>query len=389
MINFEFATAGKIIFGVNTIEQLSAEARRLGRHALIVGGKNPERIAPAIALLADADVGHTDIVIAEEPQVDQITDAAQLARDHGCDLVIGCGGGSVIDAAKAIAALLTNTGQTRDYLEVIGQALPLTQAPVPCIAIPTTAGTGSEVTRNAVLRCPFHKVKVSMRSPLMLPDVAIVDPALTLSMPPDVTAATGFDALTQLLEAFVSRRSNPMTDGICRQGLAACARSLATVCQDGRNLEARTDMALASMFSGLALANAALGAVHGIAGPLGGMHAAPHGAICARLLPVVTRANVAAMKRCRAPHPALSRYDEAAGILTGRPAAVAADGIGWIENLVAQLHIPALSRWGLRGADIDLLVAQSLKASSMKGNPVALTRDELTQIISQAMESER
>ncbi len=246
---------------------------------------------------------------------------------HEADLVVGMGGGSVIDAAKAIAALLTNPGDPLDYLEVIGRGLPLANACAPMMAIPTTAGTGAEVTRNAVLASPAHRVKVSLRSASMLPDVAIVDPELTLSMPPAVTAATGLDALTQCLEPFVSHLATPLTDGFCREGLARAARSLRRAYHHGSDVAARRDMALASLCGGLALANAKLGAVHGFAGPIGGMFDAPHGAVCARLLPLVMTANVRALEERSPNSPALVRYAEVAKIVTGDADASIADGV--------------------------------------------------------------
>jgi alcohol dehydrogenase class IV len=218
-----------------------------------------------------------------EPTVDLVRHGTRLARDTGCDLVIALGGGSAIDAGKAIAALLANGGDPLDYLEVVGQAKPLSRPSAPFIAIPTTAGTGSEVTRNAVLASPEDGVKASLRSPHMLPALAVVDPELTLDLPQALTASTGLDALTQLIEPYVSNRANPMTDLYCVEGLRVAASALRRAWRDGHDLAARTDMSFASLLGGLALANAGLGAVHGFAAPLGGMFDAPHGALCATL----------------------------------------------------------------------------------------------------------
>ena len=234
-----------------------------------------------------------------------------------CDLIIGLGGGSAIDTGKAIAALLTNAGDPLDYLEVIGRGQALTDAPAPFIAIPTTAGTGAEVTRNAVLASPEHRVKVSLRSPLMLPRVALVDPELTYGLPPAITASTGLDALTQLIEPFVSIRANPLTDAICRDGMRRAARSLRRAYEEGTMLPpARTWPA--SLFGGLALANAGLGAVHGFAGPLGGLFPAPHGVICARLLPLIVEANVRALQERKPNTSVLQRYAEVARLTADR-----------------------------------------------------------------------
>ncbi|MBN2288413.1 MAG: iron-containing alcohol dehydrogenase, partial [Candidatus Glassbacteria bacterium] len=268
--------------------------------------------------------------------------------------------------------------------EVASPGKPLALAPAPVIAIPTTAGTGAEVTRNAVLGLPAHGVKVSLRSPLMLPSLAVVDPLLTHSMPPAVTAATGLDALTQLVEAYVSNSSNPLTDCICREGIRRAGRSLRAAFEDGSDRAAREDMSLASLFGGLALANARLGAVHGFAGPLGGMTSAPHGVICARLLPPVMEKNVQALQRRAAGSPALARYDEVARLLTGEAAARAADGIGWVQELCRELKVPPLAGFGLQEKDFPAAVAKSLKSSSMKGNPVALTDSELLEILQES-----
>jgi alcohol dehydrogenase class IV len=313
-----------------------------------------------------------------------VAEGVKLARQAESDLVISIGGGSALDTGKAIAAMLTNTGDLEDYLEVVGLGKPLTKAPVPHIAIPTTAGTGTEVTQNAVIAVPEHKVKVSMRSSFMLPRVAVVDPELTYSMPPSLTASTGLDALTQLIEPYVSNKANPLTDGICREGLKRAGRSLQQAYEDGSNSSAREDMAMASLFSGLALANAKLGAVHGLAGPLGGMIAAPHGVICARLLPYVMQTNVQALQSRTPDSPALVRYDEIARILTEKATARATDGVEWVKGLCTALELPSLDEFGWKELDFPTVVAKAKKSSSMKGNPIALTDDELMKILKKA-----
>ena len=307
------------------------------------------------------------------------------ARAANCDVIVGIGGGSAIDCGKAIAALVTNTGSIIDYLEVIGAGKPLTERPLPYVAIPTTAGTGAEVTRNAVLASPEHAVKVSLRSPLMLPLLALVDPELTYSLPSDVTASTGMDALTQVLEPFVSPRATPMTDAFTREGLTRAARSLRTAYETPDDASAREDMALVSLLGGLALANAGLGAVHGYAAPLGGMFPIPHGVACARLLPFVMEANLQALRQRQPASPALARYREVAQILTGSADATAEDGVTWVMALLRDLQIPPLSRYGIRAADFPDLVDKAAKASSMKANPIVLSPDELTEILEQAL----
>ncbi|MEJ2156612.1 MAG: iron-containing alcohol dehydrogenase [Desulfobacteraceae bacterium] len=385
MTDFSFSTAGRIIFGAGAAGGVAAKAAQLGGCAMLVTGSQPERNAALAEDLKRAGVAVHGFTIDREPDIDGVAKGAEEARRRQCDLVIGIGGGSVLDSAKAIAALIPNRRPIIDYLEVIGRAMPLEHPPAPCIAIPTTSGTGSEVTRNAVIRSPRHRVKVSLRHPEMLPDLAVVDPALTLTLPPETTAATGFDALAQLLETFVSIKANPLTDGLCREGLVRCARALKTAFHHGADLAARTEMAIASLFSGLALANAGLGAVHGIAGPLGGMVDAPHGAVCACLLPAVAAANIKALEAADRPGSYLLRYQEAARLLTGDSEASPRDGVEWLRSAARELQIPALSHWGLTEADVAELAGHALRASSMKGNPVALAKASLTAIIAQAL----
>ena len=300
-------------------------------------------------------------------------------------MVIGFGGGSALDAGKAIAALLTNDGDLFDYLEIVGRAQALTWPAAPCLAIPTTAGTGAEVTRNAVLASPEHRLKVSLRGRFLLPRLAVVDPELTHGLPPAITACTGLDALTQLIEPFVSIRANPITDALCREGIARIARSLRWAFEEGDNAAARQDVALASLFGGLALANAALGAVHGFAAPIGGRFPAPHGAVCAALLPHVMRVNLNALRQRAAASESLRRFEEVARILTGRAAASADDGVKWITELCATLQIPPLRLYHINAEDVPTLCEKAASASSMKGNPLPLTSNELREILESAL----
>jgi alcohol dehydrogenase class IV len=384
-MRFEFATSSRIIFGSGALKEIAPLALEMGNSAFIVTGKNLDRAAPLLNLLQEKEINTFTFCVSEEPTTHIILEGVQKAKDAKSNIVIGFGGGSVIDAGKAIAALLSNNGDLFDYLEVIGKAKPLDYQPLPYIAIPTTAGTGAEVTRNAVLLSPEHKVKVSMRSPLMLPRLALVDPLLTHSMPPSVTASTGLDALTQLIEPFLSIKANPVTDGICREGLRLAARSLKNAFDDGSNAAAREDMALASLFGGLALANSALGAVHGFAGPIGGMFAAPHGIICARLLPFVMEANYIALKTRSPKSPALDRFHELAWIFTGKISAKAQDAVSWIQNLCAELKVPSLSQFGLNTNDIPKVVKKAKNSNSMKGNPVSLSDRELIDIMERSL----
>jgi len=384
-MRFEFATARRIVFGPGTLSEVASMAVEMGRRPLVVTGQSGDRAVPLMHALEKLEMEITRFQVLAEPTIDMALGVVQKARQAACDLVIGIGGGSVIDTGKVAAALITNSGQLMDYLEIIGNAQPLECAAAPYIAIPTTAGTGSEVTRNAVLGSPEHRVKVSMRSPFMLPDLAVVDPELTVSLPPSITASTGLDALTQLMEAFVSSHANAMTDGICREGLLRAAESLQRVYQNGSDRKAREDMCLASLFSGFALANAKLGAVHGIAGPLGGMVSGAHGAICAGLLPYVMEMNIKALRTRAADSPALERYNELACILTQRSNASAKDAIAWVKNLCQTLQVESLAHLGLNKADLPAVVAKSQISSSMQGNPIRLTEDELMEILHNAL----
>ncbi|MBC2737872.1 MAG: iron-containing alcohol dehydrogenase [Desulfobacteraceae bacterium] len=382
---FEFATAGRIVFGRGCAARIGEEAAQFGRRVFVLTGRRRERWAFLWEDLRRRGMDCERFAIMHEPTVTNVEQAVQMAAAAGVDVVIGIGGGSVIDAAKAVAAKLPNPGDLLNFLEVIGQGRPLENPSLPCIAVPTTAGTGAEVTRNAVLRSEAHGVKVSLRSDTMLPVRAMVDPDLTLSVSPEMTAGTGLDALTQLQEAFVSQRGNPLTDGLCREGLRRAARSLERAFAHGDDSAAREDMALASLFGGLALANAGLGAVHGFAGPLGGMVPAAHGMICAALLPPVMAANIQALTERDPDHPSLDRYRETAVLLTGRADATAKDGVAWVRQLCHRLKVPSLERLGFTAAQTAEAVSKACRASSMKGNPVMLTEEELAAIYRNAL----
>jgi alcohol dehydrogenase class IV len=384
-MRFEFATATRIIFGAGTLKEVGAIAAEMGTRALVVTGSSPERAKPLLDDLVAQSVETAVFAVSGEPTTHLVSESTGKARQAGSDVVIGIGGGSAIDAGKAIAALLTNGGEPLDYLEVIGQGQPLNELPAPYIAIPTTAGTGSEVTKNAVLTSPEHRVKVSLRSNLTLPRLAVVDPELTYSLPPAVTASTGLDALTQVIEPYVSNLANPLTDAICREGIRRGARALRRAYKDGNDAAAREDMALASLFGGLALANAKLGAVHGFAGPLGGMFHAPHGAICGRLLPHVMAINVQALQKRDPESDTLRRYDEVAQLLIGSPRATAHDGISWTQALCTALDVPPLSAHGVTEDDFSHIIEKAARSSSMKGNPVKLTTEEMEAILRQAL----
>ena len=383
-MSFEFAAPTRIIFGEGRVADVPKLVSGMGSRALVVQGRSG-RAESLVRQLGEAGIATTTIRVASEPTISLVEAGLARARTEQCDVVVALGGGSVIDAGKAISALLTNDAPVRDFLEVIGRARPLTNRAAPFIAIPTTAGTGAEVTRNAVLMAEEEQVKVSLRSPLMLPAVALIDPELTYSLPPSVTASTGLDALTQCIEPFVSPHANPLSDAVAREGIRRASTALRRAFHDGDDRDARRDMAVASLCGGLALANAKLGAVHGFASPLCGMFPVPHGVVCARLLPLVTEVNVRAL-RVRAPNAlAVARYDDVARVVTGDAGARAEDAVAWLRDLVAELAVPGLASYGVRDEHIPRVVAAARQASSMQGNPIVLTDAELHEALGVAI----
>ena len=383
-INFEFATASKIIFGNNSIEKVPDIILSSGKVVLLVTGKNTQR-AELLSEKIRQKNGKTLIFSVEtEPTTDIIEEAVRLTRAENCNVVVGLGGGSVIDSAKAIAAMAPNKGSLFDFLEIIGLGKPLVETPLPCIAIPTTAGTGAEVTKNSVIKSVKHKIKVSLRSDKMYPSVAVVDPVLTYSMPPSITASTGMDALTHLLETFVSNQSSPLIDMICREGMQRISTSLLNAFKNGNNFEAREDMAMAGTFGGIALTNGKLGAVHGLAGPVGGMFPIPHGETCASLFTAVLEVNITAAKK-QNHFSLLEKLGEVARIFSGNVEATAEDSIESIKKLVDELNIPRLATFGLTSGNFPELVVNAKNSSSMKGNPVALSDNELYYVLEKSL----
>jgi len=386
--SFEFATAARIVAGPGRAEELPGVLASLGSRVLVVTGADPARYR---GLLAGLGPAAAVFPVDAEPTVELARAAVAAARQHGADVVAAIGGGSVIDTGKAVAMLLGNGGDPLDYLEVVGSGREITRPAVPCVAVPTTAGTGAEVTANAVLAVPSHRVKASLRSPLMIPRVALVDPLLTVSCPPSVTAASGLDALTQCLEPFVSVQATPLTDGLAREGLRRAGTGLRAAYADGADVAARADMAICSLLGGMALANAKLGAVHGLAGVIGGTADVPHGMACAALLAPVIEANARTLRsgEGREPGPSavavLDRYTEAARLLTGHPAASIEDGLAWIRETLTLLRVPGLATFGLGPRHAGEIAAKALVSSSMKGNPVPLSQADLEAILLQAL----
>jgi len=374
MAAFELASPGRIVFGAGVVDRVGPALTALkARRILLVTGRS-SRWSEAISATIDAEA--VGFVVPGEPTLAMVSDGRALATAKKCDAVVAFGGGSAIDAGKAIAVLAGNEGDILEHMEIVGKAKPLPRPGLPCIAIATTAGTGAEVTKNSVLASPQAKVKASLRSPHLLPILALVDPNLLEGMPSSVLAATGLDALSHLLESFVSLRANAFTIALGKEGMGRIARSLLPAFQLGLDAERREDLALASLFGGLCLSNSGLGAVHGFAAPLGGMWKTPHGAVCAALLPAVMAANISALEKRAPKSPSLARYRE-----LNRFLAQGSDAARWVADLTEALAIPKLSAMGVRPDDVPLLVEKAKVASSMRGNPIVLTDEELTAIV--------
>lgn len=383
-MTFEFATATRIIFGQGAVSQLSKLALGLGKKVLVVTGRDAERVMPILQSLEERGLMVTVFPLQTEPTVDDIRRGAGSALKCGAEVIVGLGGGSAVDAGKAIAAMARQPHDLLHYLEIIGKAQPLESMPLPFIAVPTTAGTGAEVTRNAVLVSPEHGVKASLRHPSMLPTIALVDPELARSCSPAVTAASGMDALTQCLEAYVSCRAQPMTDALCVDGIRRAIRSLEKAVTEGHDVKAREDLALAAMFSGMALANAGLGAVHGFAAPIGGSYKAAHGAVCAALLAPVWEANWAAIKR-EGDGLIRERFKAASRLILNDDQGTPEDAVDFLRELSLRLKIPGLGSFGITDQDLPEIATKGAQSSSMKGNPVPLSHDELLSILRQAL----
>ena len=367
---FAFATATDILFGRGQANLAAARVAGMGTRVFLVHGRDASRSAKLRADIEAAGCNVTGFTVAAEPDMALIE--AGIAAGQGADAVVAMGGGAVIDAGKAIAALIPAYRPMLDHLEVVGQGLPLDHAPLPFVAIPTTAGTGAEVTRNAVIGVPDHRRKVSLRDARMLPRLAIVDPVLTDGCPQGITLASGLDAITQVIEPYVSTRANPLTDALCRdaipRGLAAIRRLM-----QAEDAIARDEMAWVSLCGGLALANAGLGAVHGLAGPLGGLTGAPHGAICGALLPQVLIAN----RRAVVDPARLDQVGRWIGQAFDRPD----DGLEQAALLLTGWSRDA-GLPGLRDLRIDRTAQQAAaeaaaSSSSMKANPAALSPADL------------
>jgi alcohol dehydrogenase class IV len=385
VLQFQLTVPTDIRFGAGRASEIPDALAGLGAsRVLVVTGRSPSRADGVRAALTEADISSMVFPVAAEPSIERVRTAVELLAETGCDAVLGFGGGSALDVAKAAAVLATSGKDPLEHLEVIGAGRPIESPGLPCVAVPTTAGTGSEVTRNSVLS--GGGVKASLRSPLLLPRVALVDPDLLVGVPRPTVAASGMDALSQLIEPLLSQRANPFTDALAREGIRRSARSLRRAYREGmEDAGVREDLALASLFSGMCLANSGLGAVHGLAAAAGARLSAPHGAVCAAVLAAAMEINLQALHDRAPEHPALHRMVELATLLTGRPEATPEDAIAWLQDLTAALTIPGLARYGLDEAGIEAVVAAAQKASSMRGNPIELRDEEVREIVARSL----
>ncbi len=379
MTPFAFATADMIRFGRGAAVQAVPALVALGARVLLVTGATPARAEWLKDALEEEGVVVTVFSVAHEPDVALIESGVAVARAAQIAAVIAIGGGAVVDAGKAIAALAPATRPMLDHLEVVGKGLPLDVAPLPFAALPTTAGTGAEVTKNAVISVPEAQRKVSLRDPRMLPTLAIVDPALTDNCPRGVTLASGLDAVTQVIEPYLSSKANPLTDAICRdaipKGLVAIRRIM-----DGEDPDARDALAWVSLCGGLALANSGLGVVHGLAGPLGGLSNAAHGAICGALLPHGLRANAEA-----GDDPVLkARIAEVQGWIAQAFGGAPGDAFETLHHWSRKAGLPGLDAQGITDATRAKAAKDAVSSSSMKANPVDLTEKQLLNLMERA-----
>ncbi len=389
-MRFVFRTAGEITFGAGAATQAPAAAARFGNRAmLVVGGRSLERSGMLERIeheIVRAGMSATRWAVTTEPEVEAIDEGTRLCRDARVDVVLAIGGGSVLDAAKAIAALAANEGRAVDYLEDLGNKSPraIERVPVPVVAVPTTAGSGAEVTRNSVLRVPEARVKRSLRSDLLIPRAVIIDPELSSTAPRSVAASSGLDALTHLVEAYVSRGAQPTTDRLAVEGIRMAAAALWLLAEEKATPESNAAMALASLWGGMALANAGLGAVHGLVAPLGGRYPIPHGAGCGCLLAATVRANVDALRTRSPTSTTLERYATVARALVREGERTIEHAADAIDTLRRALGVGTLARYGVVASELAEVVSRA-RGGSMRSNPIELTDLELERILADSL----
>lgn len=378
-LSIAFQTAGEILFGRGKAAEAASRIRRFGRRIFLVHGRTPSRVDWLAAELEALGAEITGFAVAGEPDLPLIEIGVAAARSAGADVVVSIGGGSVIDAGKAIAALVNASAPIIDYLEVVGSGRVIEEAMIPFIAVPTTAGTGAEVTRNAVIGVPSHRRKVSLRDGRMLARLALVDPALTDNTPRGITLESGLDAVTQVIEPYISSRANRLTDALAVQAIQSGLSALRVLMQR-EDEGARDELAWTSLCGGLALANSGLGVVHGLAGPLGGLSDAPHGAICGALLPYGLAAN-----RDAVTEPShVRRIEEVLGMIGAAFETSAGKALSALANWARANGLPNLTAMGISPADRESAAAMAASSSSMKANPVPLDQATLLAILEAA-----
>ncbi|WP_087017453.1 iron-containing alcohol dehydrogenase [Thaumasiovibrio subtropicus] len=378
---FQFMTSNKVIFGEGALNQSLTTLGRYGYSVLLVTGRGGERAEPVINYLMQQGMRYQQVAVWGEPVIAMVEELAAMGRRFKPDMIVAIGGGSVLDVGKALSAIIPNQGSVYDYVEVIGRNLPFKNAPLPCIAIPTNAGTGSEVTRNAVLKSAQEKIKVNIRNEALLPDVAIIDPTLTYGMDKALSARSGMDAFTHLMEAYVCNAPNPFSDMVCEEGLKKLSNALFLACEED-DFRARADMSFAAMLGGMARSNASLGAAHGLAAALGGRLTAPHGAITARLAPFVMAENILVAEQMGR-NDVINRYRKLGVLLTGDANAKPASAIDWVKDALIRLEIPSLQMYGLCRTMFTDIADDALRSTAIKGNPLPLTKERLEHILSE------
>ncbi|MCG6207911.1 iron-containing alcohol dehydrogenase [Rhodopseudomonas sp. HC1] len=391
---FSIARLPRIQFGAGAIARLPDLAARYGRRVLLVTGARSfdaaSYAAALLAKLAERGLSCERVTVSGEPSPELVDAAVRDWHGANIDVVIGIGGGSALDAAKAIAGLLRPGNSVMDHLEGVGPELPYKGPATPFIALPTTAGTGSEATKNAVLsRHGPDGFKKSFRDESLVAEIALVDPDLLAGCPPALIAANGMDALTQLLESYVSTGANDFTDALALSGLRAASKGLLAWYQGGGDAtDAMAQMAYASLQSGICLAQTGLGSVHGLASPLGAYFPIGHGVVCGTLLAAATRVNIEALSARTPQSAALAKYAEIGRLLSGRDGASAEEDcdnlVATLEDWTQRLALPSLSSLGIAAGDVDRIVATS-RGSSMKTNPIVLTDDEIRAIVTARM----
>lgn len=375
MTPFGITQPGRILFGRGEAARAPGLIRSFGARGVLIHGASAARAAWLVDALGP---GTLALSCAGEPTLADLEGALGAARAHRPDWVVALGGGAALDLGKALAALIPAPDGPMEHLEVVGKGLPLKADPLPFIAIPTTAGTGAEVTKNSVIGLPGIGRKVSLRDDRMVARLAIIDPALIDGCPRLVTLASGLDAVTQVIEPYVSGKATPYTDALARPAIAVGLQALARL-MAGEDKDARDRLAWVSLCGGLALANAGLGAVHGLAGVIGGMTGAAHGAICGALLGPVVQANRAAAKGT-----ARERLDEVCALLAGVLGSSADAAPAALQAWARGHGLPGLAALGVAEDRHAEIVAAALGASSMKGNPVSLDTAALMAVLAAA-----